>query len=69
MVIATIAFDMGIDCPNIYCVHWGPSETIEDYICMCRALVELVETHNQHVPYCFLLHVIRYMYMYMYNRA
>ena len=33
VVIATIAFGMGIDCPNIMSVvHWGPSETVEDYV-------------------------------------
>ena len=33
IVIATIAFGMGIDCPNVSCVvHWGPSETVEDYV-------------------------------------
>lgn len=33
VVIATIAFGMGVDCPNITCVvHWGPSETVEDYV-------------------------------------
>ena len=33
VVIATIATGMGIDCPNIPCVvHWGPSETLEDYV-------------------------------------
>ena len=33
VVIATIAFGMGVDCPNIsYIVHWGPSETPEDYV-------------------------------------
>ena len=33
VVIATIAFGMGLDCPNIYRVfHWGPSEDIELYL-------------------------------------
>ena len=33
VVIATIAFGMGVDCPNISCVvHWGPSESQEDYM-------------------------------------
>ena len=33
VVIATIAFGMGVNCPNIsYVVHWGPSETSEDYV-------------------------------------
>ena len=33
VVIANIAFGMGIDCTNIMSiVHWGPSETVEDYV-------------------------------------
>ena len=33
IVIATIAFGMGVDCPNISCVlHWGPSEIVLDYV-------------------------------------
>ena len=31
VVIANIAFGMGIDCPNIMpVVHWGPSETVQE---------------------------------------
>lgn len=33
IVIATIAFGMGLDCPNVRCIiHWGPSEDIELYL-------------------------------------
>ena len=32
VVVATIAFGMGLDCPNIHTViHWGPSSDIEQY--------------------------------------
>ena len=33
IVIATVAFGMGIDCPNIRrIIHWGPPSDIESYI-------------------------------------
>ena len=33
VVIATIAFGMGLDCPNVRrIIHWGPSNDIEAYI-------------------------------------
>lgn len=33
IVVATIAFGMGLDAPNVRCViHWGPSRTIEAYV-------------------------------------
>ena len=33
IVVATIAFGMGLDCPNIrHVIHWGPSGDIEQYI-------------------------------------
>ena len=33
MIIATIAFGMGLDSPYVRAViHWGPSEIIEDYV-------------------------------------
>ena len=33
VIIATIAFGMGLDCPNIRrVVHWGPSSDIESYL-------------------------------------
>ena len=33
IVIATIAFGMGLDSPCVRIVmHWGPSETVEDYV-------------------------------------
>ena len=46
VVIATIAFGMGLDCPNVRRVfHWGPSGDIELYL---QETVAQVET-------CFLL--------------
>ena len=33
ILIATVAFGMGIDCPDIRrVIHWGPPSDIEDYI-------------------------------------
>ena len=33
VVIATIAFGMDLDAPNVYCViHYGPSDSIEAYL-------------------------------------
>ena len=33
VIIATTAFGMGIDCPNVrHVVHWGPAEDIESYV-------------------------------------
>ena len=33
VVIATIAFGMGLDCPNVRrVIHWGPCEDIESYM-------------------------------------
>ena len=33
VIVATIAFGMGLDCPNIRkIIHWGPSGDIESYI-------------------------------------
>ena len=33
IVIATVAFGMGVDTPNIrYVVHWGPTEDVEQYV-------------------------------------
>ena len=33
IVIATIAFGMGVDTPDIsYVIHWGPPEDIEQYV-------------------------------------
>lgn len=33
VVVATIAFGMGLDCPNVsQVIHWGPSSTVEDYV-------------------------------------
>lgn len=33
IVIATIAFAMGLDCPNIrQVIHWGPSSDIETFV-------------------------------------
>ena len=33
IIIATIAFGMGLDCPNIRrIIHWGPSSDIESYL-------------------------------------
>jgi len=33
VVVATIAFGMGLDCPNVRkVIHWGPSSDVESYI-------------------------------------
>ena len=33
IVIATIAFGMGLDCPNVQrIIHWGPLSDLESYI-------------------------------------
>ena len=33
VIVATIAFGMGLNCPNIRCtIHWGPSSDVEAYI-------------------------------------
>ena len=33
VVIATIAFGMGLDCPNIRgIIHWGPQDSMEEYL-------------------------------------
>jgi len=33
IVIATTAFSMGLDCPDVHqIVHWGPTSNIEHYI-------------------------------------
>ena len=33
VIVATIAFGMGLDCPNIrQVIHWGPSSDIESYL-------------------------------------
>ncbi len=33
VVIATVAFGMGVDCPNVHrVIHWGPSSDIELYL-------------------------------------
>ena len=33
VVIVTVAFGMGLDCPNVRRVmHWGPSSDIEQYV-------------------------------------
>lgn len=33
IVVTTIAFGMGLDCPNVHHVlHWGPSGDIEQYV-------------------------------------
>ena len=33
VIIATIAFGMGLDCPNVRrVIHWGPSQDVESYM-------------------------------------
>ena len=33
VIVATIAFGMGLDCPNIRrVIHWGPSADVESYL-------------------------------------
>ena len=52
IVIATIAFSMGMDCPGIHSViHYGPPSSVEQVF---TRLAELVETINQQQHYYFL---------------
>ena len=33
VVICTVAFGMGLDCPNVsHIIHWGPSTDLEGYV-------------------------------------
>lgn len=33
VVVATIAFGMGLDCPNVrHVIHWGPPDDIDNYV-------------------------------------
>ena len=32
VVVATVAFGIGLDCPNVRIIHWGPPSDIESYI-------------------------------------
>ena len=33
VVICTVAFGMGLDCPNVHqIIHWGPAEDLEGYV-------------------------------------
>ena len=32
VAVATAAFGMGLDCPNVRIIHWGPPSDIESYI-------------------------------------
>ena len=33
VIVATIAFAMGLDCPNVrHIIHWGPPSNVESYI-------------------------------------
>ena len=33
VVVATVAFGMGLDCPNVrHIIHWGPSTDVEQYL-------------------------------------
>ena len=33
VIIATVAFGMGLDCPNVHrIIHWGPTDNIEAYM-------------------------------------
>ena len=59
VVIATIAFGMGLDCPDVKEVlHWGPAEDIESYVqatgragrdgSLCRAHLLYEKADQQH---------------------
>jgi len=33
IVVSTVAFGVGLDCPNVYrIIHWGPPSDLESYI-------------------------------------
>ena len=50
IVIATLAFGMGLDCPNVRCIiHWGPSSDAEAYIYI-GAITRLV--HHSRIVFC-----------------
>ena len=52
VVVATIAFGMGIDCPNVHrVIHWGPSTDVELY----KKLDVQGTTCSHHKLYCTLV--------------
>ena len=53
VVVATVAFGMGLDCPNVRrVIHWGPSSDIEQY------LQETGRAGRDNLPSIAILHVV-----------
>ena len=52
VVVATTAFGMGIDSPNIrHVIHWGPPSAMQH---MYKKLADVSETENNLSPHCML---------------
>ena len=53
VVIATVAFGMGLDCPNVkQILHWGPAEDIKAYVQATGHAGRDGSLHQAHLMYC-----------------
>ena len=56
VVIATIAFSMGIDCPDIHhIIHWGAACNLEHYF---QEWAELEGMEKLHMHYLFVQKIV-----------